>query len=137
MFRIIRLRFLPLTLPLLFGSFSANSQVTKLLPVRPVCLTVPEVEALRDSFSCLPARRYEAREWHLAYLHAKLAADTNAYAARQNKLALLASQRAFSGQQLLLGEQRAQTQKFRIRAHRKGWIIVALLVSLTFIGNAR
>ena len=133
----IRLRPLRLALPLLLGSFSASSQATKPLPARPVCLTIPEAEAVRDSLGHLPTVRREAREWQLAYLHARLAADTNAYAAWQNKLALLASQRAFAGQLLLLDGQRAKTQQFKARAHRKGWVIAALLAGIGLFGYLR
>jgi hypothetical protein len=43
------------------------------------------------------------------------------------------SQAAFSGQQLLLAERQAEMQKFRTRAHRKGWVLASLLAGIGLV----
>jgi hypothetical protein len=117
----------PLLILLLLKSLSANSQTSF---AKPVCLSIPDAQRLLDSLRHLPAVRREALEWHLAYDKARQAALQDSLAARHYHADLLHSQAAFSSQQLLLGEREAEVQKFRARAHRKGWVLAALLAGI-------
>jgi hypothetical protein len=117
----------PLLTLLLLKSFSASSQTSF---AKPVCLSIPDAERLLDSLRHLPVVRREALEWRLAYDKARQASLQDSLAARHYHTDLLHSQAAFSGQQLLLGERQAEVQKFKVRAHRKGWVLAALLAGI-------
>ncbi|WP_460585983.1 hypothetical protein [Hymenobacter arcticus] len=116
---------------LLLNSFSGSSQTSS---AKPVCLSIPDAQRLLDSLRHLPAVRREALEWHLAYDKAHQAALQDSLAAQHYHADLLHSQAAFSGQQLLLNERQAEVQKFRARAHRKGWVLAALLAGIGLLG---
>jgi hypothetical protein len=81
----------------------------------------------------LPAVRRAALEWRLAYDKACQAAVQDSLAAQHYHAALRHSQAAFSGQQLLLAERLAEMQKFRTRAHRKGWVLASLLAGIGLV----
>lgn len=119
-----------LLLLLLLASYNASSQTTS---AKPVCFSTPDAQRLLDSLRRLPTVRREAREWRLAYAKAHEAAVQDSVAAQRYHSALLNSQLAFTSQQQLLSEQRAETQKFKVRAHRKGWVLTALLVGIGLV----
>jgi hypothetical protein len=87
-------------------------------------------QRLLDSLEALPYVRRESFGWQMAYRKAHQAALNDSAAAVGYHQALLHSQVAFSGQQLLLNEQRLEKDKFKARAHRKGWVIAGLLAVL-------
>ncbi len=120
----------PLLALLLLKSFSGSSQTSF---AKPVCLSIPDAERILDSLRHLPAVRREALEWHLAYNKAYRAAVQDSLAAQHYHADLLHSQAAFSGQQLLLNARQAEMQKFKARAHRKGWVLAALLAGIVLL----
>jgi hypothetical protein len=121
-----KIRYPLLTLLLLQG-FNASSQTSF---AKPVCFSISDAERLLDSLRHLPTVRREALEWRLAYDKAHQAALQDSLAAQHYHADLLRSQAAFSGQQLLLAGRQAEIQKFRARAHRKGWVLAALLAGI-------
>lgn len=103
-----------LLLPLILLPCAAFSQTTS---TGKVCFTPAQAAQVADSLKQLPLVRAESRQWQLS----------TTYYHRQ----ALSLQVALDGEHTLTADAEARAAKYRTRAHRKGWLLAALLAAAT------
>ncbi|NML67587.1 hypothetical protein HHL22_20495 [Hymenobacter sp. RP-2-7] len=113
-------------------SFGQRSLVDK-LPTRPVCLTVPQQNQVRDSLLTLGALRVSIHQQQGAWRNAShlynWALDSLDVAYRASQRGADSLRVAYDGSQRQLASQTQKTAMYRARAHRKG-VVNALLSAL-------
>lgn len=100
-------------------------------PPAKVCFTQPEATRLRDSLQALPRVRKEARAWRLAASNFEQAALQTAQADAAHQSEAWHYKEALVSEQRLVVDARAKADKYKARAHRKGWLNAALVTVAT------